>query len=372
VHWLDLIGFSASLAVLAGFCMTNVQSLRRFSVASNVLFVAYGLLAHMRRRKFITLFGGAAVGWPIAARAQQPAMPTVGFLNGASPDGYAPMVAAFRQGLKETGFVEGQNVAIEYRWAEGHYDRLPDMTADLVRRQVAVIAATTTPASLTAATTTKTIPIVFTTSADPVQIGLVSSLNHPGGNVTGVTQLTVEVGPKRLELAHELMPGATSVAILINPGNPTIRQQTRDLQTAALALGLQLQFLQAGTDQEIEAAFNRFARPGAGVLMIGTDPFFTEHSRQLAALALRFAVPAIYEYHDFTAAGGLMSYGGSIIYSYRTAGILTGRILKGEKPADLPVQQSTTVELIVNLKTAKALGITVPLSLLGRADEVIE
>jgi putative tryptophan/tyrosine transport system substrate-binding protein len=325
----------------------------------------------MRRREFVTLLGAAATGWPHIARAQT-AMPVVGFLNGTSPDGYAPMVAAFRQGLKEAGFVEGQNVAIEYRWAEGRYDRLPEMAADLARRQVAVIAATTTPAGLAATATTKTIPIVFTTSADPVQIGLVTSLNRPGGNVTGVTQLTVEVGPKRLELAHELMPGATSVTVLLNPGNPTIGRQTRDLQNAAGALGLQLQFLQAGTDQQVEDAFASLDRTKAGVLMIGTDPFYTERSQRLAALALRFAVPAIYEYRDFVAAGGLMSYGGSIIYSYHTAGILTGRILKGEKPADLPVQQSTTVELIVNLKTAKALGITIPLSLLGRADEVIE
>jgi putative ABC transport system substrate-binding protein len=309
--------------------------------------------------------------WPLAARAQQ-AMPVIGFLNVASPEGYALYAAAFRAGLKEAGYIEGQNVAIEYRWAEGHYDRLPDMTADLVRRQVSVIVANT-PANLAAKKATDTIPIVFTTASDPVQIGLVPNLSRPGGNVTGVTQLNVEIGPKRLELAHELMPAATAVAFLVNPNDPSRAETlTKDAQAAAVPLGLRLHVLRAGTDAEIDAAFAGFAQLKAGVLVIGADALFNGKSQLLAELSLRYAVPAIYQYNEFANAGGLMSYGGSIKESYRWAGVYAGRILKGAKPADLPVQQSTTVELIVNLKTAKALGITVPLSLLGRADQIIE
>ena len=324
----------------------------------------------MRRRTFIAGLGTAAV-WPLTARSQQ-AMPVIGFLNGASPDGYALYAAAFRGGLKDSGYVEGQNVAIEYRWAEGHYDRLPDMTADLVRRQVSVIVANT-PANLAAKNATYTIPIVFTTASDPVQIGLVPNLSRPGGNVTGVTQLNVEIGPKRLELAHELMPAATAVAFLVNPSDPSRAETlTKDAQAAAVPLGLRLHVLRAVTDAEIDAAFARFAQLKAGVLVIGADALFNGKSQLLAELSLRYAVPAIYQYNEFANAGGLMSYGGSIKESYRWAGVYAGRILKGEKPADLPVQQSTTVELIVNLKTAKALGITVPLSLLGRADQIIE
>jgi len=328
----------------------------------------------MERRKFITLLGGTAatfsVPWPRAALAQ-PAMPVIGFLNGSSPEGYAPMVSAFHVGLKEAGFAEGQNVAIEYRWAAGQYDRLPDMASDLVRRQVAVIIANT-PANLVAKAATATIPVVFTTSSDPIQIGLVTSLNRPGGNVTGVTQLNVEVGPKRLELAHELMPSADVVALLVNPTNPQGEAVTRIVQTAAGARGLQVKILRASTDAEMEAAFAGFAAIGAGVLTIGTDAFFNGRTAQLARLAVRYAVPTIYQYDEFAGNGGLMSYGGSIKDAYRTAGIYAGRILKGDKPADLPVQQSTKVELIVNLKTAKALGVAVPLSLLGRADQIIE
>jgi putative tryptophan/tyrosine transport system substrate-binding protein len=325
----------------------------------------------MRRREFITLLGGVATAWPLAARAQQ-AMPVVGFLNVASPEGYALYVAAFRDGLKQNGYVDGQNVAIEYRWAEGHYDRLPEMVADLVRRQVSVIVANT-PANLAAKKATDTIPIVFTTASDPVQIGLVPNLNRPGGNVTGVSQLSVEIGPKRLELAHELMPAATAVAFLVDPSDPP-RAETllRDAQAAAVPLGLRLDVLRASTDAEIEAAFAGFARLKASVLVIGAHVFFSARSRLLAELSLRYAVPAIYQDNEFANAGGLMSYGGDNKNSYHTAGIYTGRILKGDKPADLPVQQSTKVELIVNLKTAKALGITVPLSLLGRADQIIE
>ncbi len=325
----------------------------------------------MRRRDFIAVIGGATVTWPLMARAQQP-MPVIGFLNVASPEGYALYVAAFRDGLKESGYVEGQNLAIEYRWAEGQYDRLPEMAADLVRRQVSVIVANT-PANLVAKKATDTIPIVFTTASDPVQIGLVTNLSRPGGNVTGVSQLNVEIGPKRLELARELMPAATAVAFLVNPSD-VLRADTltKDAQAAAGRLGLRLDVLRAATDAEIAAAFAGFAQLKAGVLVIGADALFNSKSQLLAELSLRYAVPAIYQYAEFATAGGLISYGGSIKESYRWAGVYAGRILKGVKPADLPVQQSIKVELIVNLKTAKALGVTVPLSLLGRADQVIE
>ncbi|HXO67334.1 MAG TPA: ABC transporter substrate-binding protein [Bradyrhizobium sp.] len=326
----------------------------------------------MKRREFMALVGGAAVAATSPVRAQQPAMQVVGFLNGASADGYVPMVLAFRQGLKQAGYVEGQNVAIEFRWADGHYDRLPAMAADLVRRQVSVIAATSTPANLIAKAATGTIPIVFTTAGDPVQLGLIASLNRPGGNVTGVTQLNVEVSPKRLELARELVPGVTIVALLVNPANPSAETISQSMQAAARVIGLQLQVLHASSESELENAFAKVRKLGAGVLVIGADAFFNDRNQLLAELSLRHAVPAIFHYPEFTAAGGLMSYGGSIKESYRTAGALAGRILKGARPADLPVQQSTTVELIINLKTAKALGITVPLSLLGRADHVIE
>ena len=325
----------------------------------------------MRRRDFIKLLGGAATAWPFVACAQQSTVPVIGFLNGSSPDGYAPMVTAFRQGLKEVGYIDGQNVAIEYRWAEGHYDRLPAMAADLIHRQVSVIAANT-PANLIAKNATSMVPIVFTTSSDPVSVGLVPSLNKPGGNVTGISQLNVEVAPKRLELAHELMPAATAVALLINPTNPQDATIVNAVQAAAISLGLQLQILRASSDAEIEEAFASFSEQKAGVLTIGTDAFFNGRTERLAKLAARYSVPAIYQYEEFTAAGGLISYGGSVQDSYHLAGVYTGRILKGEKPADLPVQQSTKVQLIVNLKTAKALNITVPLSLLGRADQVIE
>jgi putative tryptophan/tyrosine transport system substrate-binding protein len=325
----------------------------------------------MRRRKFITLIGGAAAAWPLIARAQQKSMPVIGFLNSSSPDAHAPMVAAFRQGLKETDYVEGQNVAIEFRWAEGQYDRLADMAADLVRRQVSVIAANGV-ANLTAKTATSTIPIVFTTGFDPVQLGLVASLNRPGGNVTGVTQLGEEVAPKRVELAHELVPMATVIALLVNPRNPSVETLTKASRAAAATLGLQLDILRASTEAEVDDAFMAFVQSKTGVLMIATDPFFAAESRQLAALSLRHSVPAISPFGEFTAAGGLISYGGSLIDSYRLAGVYTGRILKGEKPADLPVQQPTKFELVVNLKAAKAIGLAVPPTLLARADQVIE
>jgi putative tryptophan/tyrosine transport system substrate-binding protein len=299
-------------------------------------------------------------------------MPVIGFLNSASPDGYAVPVRAFRQGLKDIGYVEGQNVAIDYRWAEGQYDRLPALAADLVRRQVTVIAATSTPAALTAKAATTTIPIVFTTASDPMLLGLVASLSRPGGNVTGATQLNVEVGPKRLELVRELLPAATIIALLVNPTSPVAETLARDLQAAARSIGLQLHILNASTERDIDDAFANLAKLRAGALVVGSDVFFNTRSEQLGALTVRHRVPTIYQYREFAAAGGLMSYGGSITDSYRRAGGYTGRILKGERPADLPVQQSTKVELIINLKTAKTLGLTFPLSLLGRADEVIE
>ncbi len=281
------------------------------------------------------------------------------------------LVAAFHQGLMDTGYVEAQSVRIEHRWADGQYDRLPAMAADLVHRQVAVIV-TNSPGMLAAKAATTTIPIVFTTSGDPVELGFVASLARPGRNITGVTQLNVEVAPKRLELMHELVPTATIMAVLLNPTYPSAETQSKGMQAAARTLGLQLHILRASNERAIDDAFATLAQLRAGAFVISSDPFFNSRAEQFAALALRHAVPTIFQYREFAAAGGLMSYGGSIIDSYRQAGVYTGRILKGEKPADLPVQQSTKVELIINLKTAKALGLTVPITLLGRADEVIE
>ena len=325
------------------------------------------------RRDFITLIGGAALAWPLAARAQQSAL-LVGFINAASAQGYARALSAFLNGLSETGYVDGHNVAIEYGWAEGRIDRLPAMAADLVRRQVAVIAATSTPAALAAKAATTTIPIVFETGTDPVRLGLVASLNRPGGNVTGVTQISVEVAPKQLELVHELLPTARVMALLVNPADPTLAEANSSaFLSAAHTLGLELHVLNASTEGDFDAVFAKLVQLRAGGLVIGGDPFFTSRSgEQLAALALRHAVPAVYKGREFVAAGGLMSYGSDVSDSYHLAGTYTGRILKGDKPADLPIQQATKIELIINLKTAKTLGLTVPLSLLGRADEVIE
>jgi putative tryptophan/tyrosine transport system substrate-binding protein len=327
----------------------------------------------VKRRQFITLLGGAAAAWPLAARAQQPAMPAIGFLDSKSSDDSAHMVAAFRRGLNESTFIEGQNVTIEFRWAQNQYDQLPVLAADLVRRRVDVIAATGGPAALAAKAASATIPIVFRVAADPIAAGLVASLSRPGGNVTGVTSLNLEVGSKRLEFLHELVPTATIMAALVNPTNPTNAEiLSRDLQATARLLGLQLHLLHASSDADIDAVFATLTELRAAGLVIGTDALFSSRDEKLAALGLRYRIPTIYQWREFVAAGGLVSYGGSFADSYRLAGVYTGRILKGEKPAELPVQQATKLELFINLKTAKALGITVPPTLLALADEVIE
>ena len=330
----------------------------------------------MRRREFISLLGGAAAAWPLAARAQQPAIPIIGYLSGQArtAGGAARDLAAFQQGLREAGYVDGQNVVIEYRWAEGQYDRLPVLADELIGRPVAVIVAVGTDfATRAAKAASTTIPIVFHTAGDPVQSGLVASLNRPGNNLTGVTTLNVEVGSKRLELMQELLPpGATTIALLINPNNPNSESLLRETQAAARILGVQLHVLRATTERDIEMVVANWARLRAGPLVIGSDGYFSSRSEQIGALVLRHAVPAISGWREFVAAGGLMSYGNDSKDANRLVGVYTGRILKGEKPLDLPVQQSTKVELIINLKSAKALGFTVPLPLLGRADEVIE
>jgi putative ABC transport system substrate-binding protein len=326
----------------------------------------------VRRREFIRLLGGAATAWPLAARAQQAAMPVIGFLHGASPEGYAPMVTALRQGLKEAGYVEGHNVAIEYRWAEGHYDRLPALAAELVRRQVAGIVTGGTPPAFAAKAATSTIPIVINVGIDPVQFGLVASLNRPGGNLTGLALLTVELAAKRLELLHELLSTATVVAVLVNPTTPLTEPETRGVRDAARSLGLQLHVLNASTESEIDTAFRALVELRAGALVVSVDPFLNNQRAQLVALAARHAVPAIYGVREFATAGGLMSYGNDLADAYRQSGIYAAKILKGAKPADLPVQQVVRVEFVINLNTAKTLGLTFPITMLGRADEVIE
>jgi len=326
----------------------------------------------MRRREFINLLGGAAAVWPLAARAQQPAMPVIGFLNGTSPEGYEPFLSAFREGLSETGYVESRNVAIEYRWAEGHYDRLPALAADLVGRKVDLIAALNDVLARAAKGATSTIPIVFVYAGDPVADRLVASLARPAGNLTGVSLLGVELTPKRLELLSELAPQAKVIALLVNPNNPNAERIMRDAPESARVKGAQLPILKAGTEGEIDAAFSTLVQRQAGALVIAPDGFFFSRSEQLVALASRHAVPAIYGWREAVATGGLMSYGASLPDIFRQAGIYLGKILNGAKPADLPVQQPTKFELVINLKTAQALGLTMPQSLLARADEVIE
>jgi len=332
----------------------------------------------MRRREFIALLGGRAaatlISWPLPARAQQGAMPVIGFLNAALAQSYAPMTAAFLKGLGEAGYIDGHNVKIEYRWADGQNDRLPALAADLVERQVAVIAATSTPAALAAKAATATVPIVFETAADPVQLGLVASLSRPGGNATGVTQTNVEVAPKRLELLHELFPAARVVAFLVDPSEPAIAETAANqMLAAARILGLELHVLNASTEGDFDAVFTKVRQLGASGLVISAGTaIFAGRSGQLAELAARYGVPSVGANREFAVAGGLISYGADIVDAYRLTGDYVGRVLKGEKPADLPVQQATKIELRVNLKAAKALGITVPLALLGRADEVIE
>jgi len=333
------------------------------------------MASYIRRRKFLaTLLGGAAVAWPLAARAQQLAMPVIGFLGSESPDLSANDVRAFQQGLRETGYVEGRDVAIEYYWAASQNDQLPALAAALVRRQVTVIAAPgSTPAALAAKAATTTIPIVFLIATDPVQLGLVASLNRPGGNATGLMSLNLQIAPKRLELLHELFPTATSFALLVNPTDPTLAEATsRDVQVAARSLGIKLHVLHASNEPEFDAVFATTARLRAAGLVIGSNSLFNNRIEQLAALSVRHALAAVYQFREFVEAGGLMSYSGDLADNYRQAGVYTGRILKGEKPADLPVQQTTKVKLFINLKTARALGLTMPTALLVRADEVIE
>jgi putative ABC transport system substrate-binding protein len=331
------------------------------------------MASYIGRRKFLATLGGAAA-WPLAARAQQTAMPVIGFLGSASPEVYADRIRAFRQGLKETGYVEGQNVNIQYRWAEARTDRQPELAARFVEEQVAVlVTAGGTSAALAAKAATATVPIVFAIGADPVQIGLVASLNRPGGNVTGATSINVELGPKRLELMRELLPSVSSMALLVNPTTPALAEpSTRITQAAAHALGLELHVLQARGEHDFDPTFAKIAELRAQALIIAPDQLFTAHSKRLAELTLQHALPAIYEFRQFVAAGGLISYGSSETEYYRLVGNYVGRILKGDKPADLPVQQATKVELLINLKTANTLGITVPLPLSGRADELIE
>ncbi len=328
----------------------------------------------MLRRKFITLFGGAAATWPLAASAQQPTMPVIGFLSGATFETMREYVAAFHRGLAEAGFVEGRNLAVEYRWAEGHNDRLPALATDLVRRGVAIIVAgATTPGALAAKAVTQTIPIVFFIGTDPVKVGLVASLARPGGNITGITVLTVELIAKNLELMHNLMPPATTIAVLVNPANiPQTATERGNVQDAAGVLGARVVILNASSPSEIESVFATLVSERVGALVVSGENFFLTQRGLMVELAGRHAMPTIYPYREFVLAGGLMSYGTHFADAFRRIGVSTGRILKGEKAADLPVQQVTKVELAINLKTAKTLGLKIPLPLLGRADEVIE
>ena len=326
----------------------------------------------MRRRDFITLLGSAAAAWPLAAHAQQAAMPVVGFLGTTTPNDYASRVAAFHEGLKEAGYIEGQNVAMEYRWPEGRYDRLPMLAADLVRRQVAVIAAAGPPAARAAKAATSTVPIVFTNGDDPVEAGLVRSLNRPGGNITGVHLFLTELNAKKLGLMRDLLPQLQAMAALLNPTSQNADPQSKELQAAGRALGLHIGIFNASSESEIDAAFVAIAQQRLGALVVGNDPFFFSRREQLVALAARHAIPVVYDLREFADAGGLMTYGTNLKNAYRQAGVYVGRILKGEKLADLPVLRSTKFEFVINLKTAKALGLTFPPGLLAIADEVIE
>jgi putative ABC transport system substrate-binding protein len=327
----------------------------------------------MRRRDFITLLGGAAAAWPLAARAQQPATPVIGFISGRSPDESASAVVAFRQGLAEADYVEGQNVQIAFRWAEGHYERLPMMAADLARRQVTAILATGgNPPVFAVKAATATIPIVFIIGSDPVEVGFVASVNRPGGNITGVSLFTSLLVAKRLELLRELVPAATIIAFLVNPDNSNARPDTAVMQAAAARLGQKLIVLSARTEQDIDLAFASLGQQQATALVVNTDAFFLTQRNQLASLEARYAIPTIHDLREYTAGGGLISYGTNLPDAYRQAGIYIGRILKGAKPADLPVVQPTKFDLIINLKTAKTLGLDIPSSILVRADEVIE
>jgi putative tryptophan/tyrosine transport system substrate-binding protein len=354
-----------------------VQRTAQFSI-QNVIFFSYptGVLGAgeaMRRREFIAFVGSTVAAWPLPARAEQSAMRVIGFLNSASPQPFASYVAGFRAGLKETGYVDGQNVAIEFRWAEGHYDRLPEMAAGLVRHKVAVLVSTGGTPSVTAAkAATATIPIVFTTGSDPVRLGFVTSLNRPGGNITGVNMFVAAMESKRLGLLRALIPGVQLIAVLLNPNRPDHAHELREVQEPAATIGQQIHILPASNVSDIDAAFATAAQLRAGAMLIGSDPFFNSQRDKIVALAARHSIPAIYEQREYALAGGLMSYGTNFSDGYRQAGIYAGRILKGEKPGDLPVLQSTKFEFVINLKTAKALGIEVPPNLSAEADEIIE
>jgi putative tryptophan/tyrosine transport system substrate-binding protein len=329
-------------------------------------------MPYMKRREFITLLGGAAATWPLAARAQQSAMPVIGFLSSSALADRARYLPAFRQGTRETGYVEGQNVAIEYRWAQDQYDRLPDLAADLVRRQVTVIAAHDTPSAIVAKAATTTIPIVFASGGDPVKLGLVASLNRPGGNVTGITFILAALGAKQLGLLHELQPGAVRVAVLVDPNFPLIESFVSDVQAAASSIRKQIEVLEAPTGRDVDMAFARLGQKPTDALLVAPSPLLNNRRVQLVTLAAYHRVPAIYPQREAAEAGGLMSYGTSLSDAYRRAGVYTGRILKGEKPADLPVIQSSKFEFVINLNTAKAFGLSFPPGLLAIADEVIE
>jgi putative ABC transport system substrate-binding protein len=328
---------------------------------------------HMRRREFITLASSAAIAWPLASRAQQPAMPVIGFLNSASAAEWTRFLTAFRRGLRETGFVEGLNVTIEFRWAQGQYDRLPTLATELVNRGIAVLVATGgSTSTLAAKAATTTIPIVFSTGGDPVKEGLVASLDKPGGNSTGVSLLTNVLVAKRLEILREVVPNASTIGVLLNPSGAGASSQLEDVEKAARTIGQQVHILRASSERELEAVYATIVQTRIGALIVGGDPFFSSRRNQLVALAARDRIPSIYEWREYAEAGGLMSYGSDLADGYHQVGIYAGRILKGDKPADLPVVQLTKVEFVLNLKTARSLGLTISLPLLGRADEVIE